>query len=119
MKSRDLTESEKRLLRLLVAKAGLGVEPDWAESLQVKELEDGGMGSLLLGPGLGSDEERGFGRAAAEVQFQDDDGVGVIATLNLDKDGRLFELDIWKVDFSPLVRIPDAIALCRTLDNLI
>lgn len=110
MKSRDLNENEKRLLRLLVARAGLGLEPGWAESLQVKEQEDGGMGSLLLGPGLVFDEERKFGRAAAEVQFQDEDGVDVIATLNLDKGGGLFELDIWKVDFTPLVRIPDAIA---------
>ena len=38
--------------------------------------------------------------------FTDEDGVKVIASLNVDSDGHLFELDIWKTDFSPLLRIP-------------
>ena len=42
----------------------------------------------------------------SECQFKDIDGVPVIASLYLDKDNELFELDIWKVDFSKLEMIP-------------
>lgn len=48
-----------------------------------------------------------FGGQVAEYQFTDADGVEVLASLNVDQDGRPFELDMWKTDFSPLIRIPD------------
>ena len=35
------------------------------------------------------------------------DGVEVIASLNVDVDGVLFELDIWKTNFEKLVKLPD------------
>lgn len=28
------------------------------------------------------------------------------AALNLDKNGKLFELDLWRVDFNPLMTLP-------------
>jgi hypothetical protein len=34
--------------------------------------------------------------------------VPVSVALNLDEQGELYELDIWKMDFSPLQRIPPA-----------
>lgn len=37
----------------------------------------------------------------------DDDGVSVIIELNVDERDKLFELDLWKVDFSPLRRYPN------------
>ena len=43
----------------------------------------------------------------AEIQFTDTDGVEVLASLNLDQDGKPFELDVWKTDFNALIRIPD------------
>jgi hypothetical protein len=33
--------------------------------------------------------------------FKDIDGTPVSAALNVDQQGNLYELDIWKVDFSP------------------
>jgi len=69
-------------------------------------MDDGGMGSLELAVFGGSPSKRGFGRKAAEYQFIDSDGVDVLVTLNLDADGRPFELDVWKTDFNPLVHIP-------------
>ena len=42
------------------------------------------------------------------MKFNDADGVPVSAALNLDQDHHLFELDVWKVDFSPLQRWPTA-----------
>jgi len=41
--------------------------------------------------------------------FTDNDGVRVIASLNMDSNGNLFEMDIWKTDFSSLINIPDKI----------
>jgi hypothetical protein len=60
------------------------------------------MGSLRFsGP-----EQRRYGSTLAEAEFKDADGTLVSVALMLDKAGDLFELDIWKVDCSPLVRIP-------------
>ena len=35
------------------------------------------------------------------------DGVPVLASLNVDQNGRFLELDLWKTDFTPVIRIPD------------
>jgi hypothetical protein len=70
---------------------------------QVEELSDGGMGSLLF---VSSKPNRMFGEVIAEIQFNDEDNVPVLASLNLDKDGALFELDLFKADFSPLKKLP-------------
>ncbi|MGT2430711.1 DUF6984 family protein [Cupriavidus basilensis] len=47
-----------------------------------------------------------MGSDLASVEFFDEDGVAVIVTLSLDNYGDLYELDIWKTDFSPLRRLP-------------
>jgi hypothetical protein len=67
----------------------------------VEEMNDGGMGSLrfVAGP------DRQFGKCVGSAEFNDADGVLVSVALNVDQRGQLFELDIWKVDFSPLQRI--------------
>ena len=86
-----------------MAKAGLVVDAN----LLVEEMNDGGMGSLLLSPRPSTPRARRFGKQAADCRFLDADGVVVIASLNLDKAGELFELDIWKVNYAPLIRIAD------------
>ena len=48
-----------------------------------------------------------YGGEIAEAAFQDADGVPVSITLNVDKFGDLFEMDVFKADFSPLIRYPD------------
>jgi hypothetical protein len=64
------------------------------------------MGSLELS-GVGQDRARsGVVISKASVQFADEDGLQVVATLNADESGVPLELDIWKTDFSPLRRIP-------------
>ena len=72
----------------------------------VEDMQDGNMGSLRFRP-PGSYDQR-FGKQIAEAEFTDTDGVLVSATINLDDQGHLFELDIWKMDFSPLKRYPSA-----------
>lgn len=61
------------------------------------------MGSLLLLPDGVNKEGRKFGKEVVEHQFKDSDGVVVSASLNIDQNGELFELDIWKTDHSPLL----------------
>src|SRR6266436_2872977 len=70
----------------------------------VKEMKDGGMGSLRF-KGT-NNRERRFGKKIAEAEFMDEDGVLVSVVVNLDNSDELLELDIWKVDFSPLKRYP-------------
>ncbi len=67
---------------------------------------DGGMGSLRLFPSGASGSSR-FGRQVAQVEFKDKDGAIVSATLNVDEQGALFELDVWKTNFEPILEIPD------------
>ena len=70
----------------------------------VEDMKDGGMGSLRFMEQ--ANPERRFGKKIAEAEFTDEDGIPVSAVVNLDDRDQLFELDIWKVDFSPLKRYP-------------
>ena len=70
----------------------------------VEDMPDGGMGSLRFK--AGAERDRRFGKEIGEVLFTDQDGVLVRAAVNLDGNGELFELDIWKMDSSPLQRYP-------------
>lgn len=65
-------------------------------------MNDGGMGSIRF---VGA-ENRRFGSTPVEAHFHDEDGTPVIATVIVDQRGELYELDVWKVDFSQLKRIP-------------
>jgi hypothetical protein len=70
-------------------------------------MNDGGMGSLLLLPdGDSTSRNRRLGRMASECEFIDSDGIPVLATLNLDTEGNLYELDMWKTNFEKLIAIP-------------
>jgi len=101
---RPLRPEEAALIRALLAR----IYP--AEALEralrdshVTDMQDGGMGSIRF---LGSDH-RSLGMAVVEGQYLDSDGVLVSIAVNADKQGQLFELDFWKVDFSPLKRYPN------------
>ena len=65
------------------------------------------MESLYLYPRGKIITGRKFGRQISDFQFTDVDGIEVIASLNVDSDGNLFELDIWKTDFGKLIELPD------------
>ena len=103
---REPTVQERRLLQALATRWSSSPR-DWVRQVTVRPMADGGMGSLeLLPPDLPQGSRR-FGSRVAELQFKDDDGVVVIASLNVDQNKVPFELDVWKTDFSPLHRIPD------------
>jgi hypothetical protein len=73
------------------------------ERAQVRDMGDGGMCSLEFT----GDELRFLGSCLVEAEFLDRDGVPVSIALNLDTNGLLYELDMWKVDFAPLQEYPD------------
>jgi len=102
---RVLSEPETRLLRAML----IGASCDEAileqlGSSRVVEMGDGGMGSLKFKSSGGEDSR--LGETVSQAEFIDEDGVAVSATINLDQYGNLYELDVWKVDFSPLKRWP-------------
>jgi hypothetical protein len=103
---RRLCESEMELVGLLLQKAGdTGTLLNRMSSLDVREMSDGGMGSLYFVSETRSPEQRHMGQRIAEMQFNDADGVAILASLNVDKDGDLYELDVWKTDYTPVIRL--------------
>jgi len=101
-KTRRLSLGEKRLLRLLLSGADSSPGADSLELIEVEPMEDGGMGSLYFPHAAKCREQRRLGKRIAQTEFTDDDGILVSVTLNVDQDGDLFELDVWKTDFSPV-----------------
>jgi|HubBroStandDraft_1064217.scaffolds.fasta_scaffold596272_2 hypothetical protein len=103
---RPLREEEAALVRKLLANT-----PDADKTCRelsnalVQDMSDGGMGSIRFY--RRSSKKRMFGGEIGEGSFRDSDGALVSVTLNADQFGDIFELDLWKVDFSPLVRYPD------------
>lgn len=95
---RLLHDYEKPLVSALFRAAGLGMP----ENLRAARMDDGGMGSLSFLP------DNPIARFGVAVRYLlDEDGVVVTAALNTTIDGKPVELDIWKVDFSPLRRWPE------------
>lgn len=76
------------------------------EHLKVVDMLDGGMGSLYIVNPLKTREERKMDKSIIEKQFYDVDDVPISVCINIDTDGNLFELDIWRVDFNPLINFP-------------
>jgi hypothetical protein len=108
MPLRNPSHAEYMLLRFLICEANLFEHAEEIlGSLKVADMEDGGMGSLKLhSKSLEAFDVR-FGKCVSACHFNDEDGVDIIASLNLDQHGNLYELDIWKTDFGKLIRIPD------------
>jgi hypothetical protein len=100
---RKLSEDEFKLIHFLLSSV-------WSEeqiaqglaSVLVMDMKDGGMGSIRFVGAPG----RKMGKVAVEARYTDSDKIPVLISINLDEEGRLFELDFWKVDFSPLKRYP-------------
>jgi len=103
--SRKPTIEESQLLDKLIEKSPIDLPLNWKSTLKVKPMSDGDMGSLLLYPNGINNSIRVFGERISEYQYKDIDGVDIIASLNVDSNGDLFELDIWKTDFSPTKKI--------------
>jgi hypothetical protein len=69
---REPSSEELRLLAFLAQRApDLDLSPDWAEHLRVRELGDGGMGSLRLSLSARQQDIATAGKLVAETQFAD------------------------------------------------
>ena len=92
------------LTHILANKTEFNLDKINLHDCMVEDMDDGGMGSLFFcSPHL----DRILGNEIANFNFTDSDGVPVISTLSLDNFGDLFELDIWKSDFSALKKFPE------------
>ncbi len=107
---RDFTVEEKAVISFLLRAAGKDesyISKFFLET-QCCDMTDGRMGSIQfvhLGVNPSSDARK-FGGEMSSCHFTDDDGVLVSVVLYADTSGIPFELDVWKVDFSPLIRMP-------------
>jgi hypothetical protein len=103
---RQLRSDELAIIKKLVAGTPFEKIVPELDSVLVRDAQDGGMGGVWFHKD--SSERRRFGKEIAEGFFRDADGVPVSVGLYLDQFGDLFELDVWKVDFSPLIRYAHA-----------
>ena len=102
---RALTDSELRVMRTLVDLVpSLDLSDAELGALRAEPMADGGMGSLRFWRDGGDPR---MGSQGSHLMFTDADGTPVSATLVLDREGNVHELDMWKVDSSPLLRIPE------------
>jgi hypothetical protein len=70
----------------------------------VSDMDDGGMGGLTF---ISGNQDRKLSHDIASASFEDSDGVTVIATVSIDNYGDLYELDLFKTDFSKLDALPN------------
>ena len=105
---RKLTLKEENLIDFLILKENLNINSNWRKDILAFSMNDGKMGSLKLCPeGIYDDKIEHVCSFISEYEFKDSDGVDAVASLFLDANGNLYELDIWKVDFSELLSLPD------------
>lgn len=102
---RPIRADEAELLNALIALVPEAGGPLCRSASFAVDLKDGGMGSVRLVEGA-DDSRRRMGRELVAVSYTDEDQVPVLISLNVDERGHLFEIDIWKVDFKPLLRYP-------------
>jgi hypothetical protein len=104
---RPLREKELALIDKLLSGTVFAGKLSQLSRTLVQDMPDGGMGSIQFCQASSTPDKRRFGKQIAEGDFRDVDGVPVSVTLNLDERGDLFELDVFKGDFSPLISYPD------------
>lgn len=101
---RKLRVGERKVIQALL----LSADAEYAghlhelEELRVDTLDDGAMGSIRF---LSKDEQT-RGKTIVEAEFLDADNVLVFLYLDVDMDGELFELGVFKADFSALKTWP-------------
>jgi hypothetical protein len=103
---RFLCQEEKHLVRDLVERTRKGNEVlDSLDAIKVVDLSDGGMGSIRTVP---LDNQKRKAIPIASANYYDRDDILISVQITCDESGRLFEIDIWKTDFSPVIRYPSS-----------
>lgn len=110
--ARLLQEWELDVLHVLALDAGLNIDlASLTRGECVRTMMDGGMGSFQITPPSGDVRVKCY--TVAERWYRDADGVAVSLSLNLNEAHLPVEVDIWKVDSSPMMRPPNAPDLQR------
>ena len=106
MTARPMRETERAVvIKLLEADERLLARTrEGLEGASVEEMSDGSMRSFAFVSDVG--RQGGTRHVVAAGEFADIDGTTVSIALLADARGELAELDVWKVDFSPLKRWP-------------
>nr|WP_121273843.1 hypothetical protein [Pedobacter schmidteae] len=105
MMKRKLKQEEIDLITYMIKDTSEGQKIiDKLDSLIVEEMDDGGMGSLRVVV-EGMDDRRTSG-ILKDIDLYDIDGVLLVISVILDTEDNLYELDIFKGDFSPLKKFP-------------
>lgn len=99
---------EKELLLCLLNEAKLPITIS-IDDIMVEVMNDGDMGSLYIVYPNKQRPTRRMKECIAEKEFFDSDNIPISVTLNVDDDDDLFEIDIWKVDSSPVIKYPSCL----------
>lgn len=105
---RLLYKQEIKLLKTLLNEADWPISDIEINTLLVCEMNDGGMGSLYFYSPTKKYEERQLLKSILNKDYIDSDNITIHVSLNIDKDKKLFELDIWKVNFGQIVKYPES-----------
>lgn len=104
---RTITSTEFEFLKSIEALCGINLQAlGLSDKSLVEPMDDGGMGSIYFPIENRTQLSRRFGQQIVEGISSDLDGTPVNFTINLDEDGLLFELDMWRIDFEPLQHFP-------------
>ena len=110
---RKPTADEIRIIRYLAEKANFRLGDSWENELIVKPLTDMRIGPIALSF-TSEYTEKGCGFSASDCSFYDTDNIPVALYLLVDEEGAPCELDMWKVDDSPINTIPS----CDKLEDI-
>lgn len=100
--SRIPSLEEKAIISFLLEKASLPIS--YLDEMDVTPMEDGGMGSLKLNTPYSSSISRRNIFIASDLYFKDEDGTIVAISLYV-SNGIPYELDVLKMDYSPLISL--------------
>lgn len=97
---RRLNRKEIHLIEYLSSKGKYYLKNDWYQNTLVSHVDNGNMGSLYILDSKVNRSNRKFKEIISDCTFKDVDGGSVIASLYIDNNDQLLELDFWKLDFS-------------------
>lgn len=106
---RKPTPDELRLIEYLAHKANYELSPDYREHIYVVPIPpvyEGEFTPLEIRFDNAPDDMKMNGKPISDCLFYDSDNVLVTVYLLANDLGYLVELDFWKVDYSPILRIP-------------
>ena len=103
LRVRHITMQIRQMVEILI-KNSQSDNKDYKFSDEIFYFDDGKMGSF--GFVYESNEYIGGGKYISDIEFYDIDGILCVATMFAYDNNFVDSVDIWKVDFSPLIKIP-------------